>query len=363
MPPVRPPTEPANPTEPADPTENAALPSGPARPGAVERPHPLPRRLPPRSRIVAAGAAALITLAILGTAIRFGGFGEGTPRTGGEPGASSLPWPREGQAAVRVEGYGDLGSHGPDRPVPIASVTKVMTAYVILRDHPLRRGESGPRITVDSQAADESVSGAESTVPLEQGQRLSQRHLLELMLVPSGNNIARLLARWDAGSQEAFVGKMNRAAAELAMNRTTYTGASGLESTTTSTAADQLKLARQVMRDEVFRSVVAQSHASVPGTSRTVDNTNTLLDTPGVIGIKTGSSTPAGGALMWAVTVPDRRGRQHLALGVVLHQRAGTSPQEGLRAVFDSSRVLVEAVRSRVATAPPPTVGVTSRSR
>lgn len=360
------------PTEPSDAAEQGALPSGPARTGAPWRPRGLPRALPRGSRLVAAGAAALVTVVVLGTVIRVGA-GEGGPGTGGplgggkqEPGVASLPWPREGQAAVVVEGFGDrgdLGTHGPDRPVPIASVTKVMTAYVILRDHPLREGESGPRVTVDRQAADESVSGVESSVPVGQGQRLSQRHLLELMLIPSGNNIARLLARWDAGTQEAFVGKMNRAAADLGMNRTTYTGASGFESTTTSTAADQVKLARQVMRDEVFRSVVAQSHTTVPGTSRTVGNTNTLLDAPGVVGIKTGSSTPAGGALMWAVTVPDRRGRQHLAVGVVLHQRAGTSPREGLRAVFDSSRALVEAVRSQVATAPSPTVDDTSGSR
>ncbi|MFF4470400.1 D-alanyl-D-alanine carboxypeptidase family protein [Streptomyces sp. NPDC001599] len=357
---------------PTDPAEHGTLPGASERPDPVRHPHGLPRGLPRRSRLVAAGAAALITVAVLGTVISVGGKdgGPGTsgPLSGGkhEPGVTSLPWPREGQAAVRLEGFGDrgdLGTHGPNRPVPIASVTKVMTAYVILRDHPLRRSESGPRITVDRQAADESVSGIESSVPVTQGQRLSQRRLLELILVPSGNNIARLLARWDAGSQEAFVGKMNRTAAGLGMTRTTYTGASGFEPTTTSTAADQLKLARQVVRDEVFRSVVAQSHTVVPGTSRTLDNTNALLDTPGVVGTKTGSSTPAGGALMWAVTVPDRRGRQHLALGVVLHQRAGTSPQEGLRTVFDCSRALVEAVRSQVATAPSPTVDVASGSR
>lgn len=248
--------------------------------------------------------------------------------------------------------------------MPIASVTKVMTAYVVLRDHPLRGDASGPLVTVDEQAANESFSGTESTVEVRQGRRLSQRRLLELMLVPSGNNIARLLARWDAGSQEAFVARMNRAADDLGMDDTTYTGASGIEPTTTSTAADQLKLARQVMRDDVFRSFVSLPRTAAAVGSGTIPNSNELLNTPGVTGIKTGSSTPAGGALMWAVDVADRNGRRHLALGVVLHQRAGTSPQEGLRTAFDSSRRLVEEVRHRVAaTDPAAASGAPSRTR
>ncbi len=320
-----------------------------------------PSSVPPRLRrrrplFAATGTLALVLAVLAALALLFeDGDARRSTRApdAGEPWGAGLYWPREGQAAVHVDGIGGLGSHGPQAPVPIASVTKVMTAYVILREHPLRAGESGPRITVDQQAADESVSGVESTVPLERGQRLSQRQLLELTLIPSGNNAARLLARWNASSEEAFVTKMNRTADALGMRRTTYTGASGLEPTTKSTAADQLKLARQAMRDEVFRSVVAQRDTSVPGSSRALPNTNALLDAPGVVGIKTGSSTPAGGALMWAVQVPDRTGRQHLAVGVVLHQRADTSPQEGLSAVFDSSRALVEALRHRMSTIDP----------
>ncbi|WP_217168893.1 D-alanyl-D-alanine carboxypeptidase family protein [Streptomyces sp. AC512_CC834] len=337
-------------------------------------PHRLRRRRP---ALLAAGATALVTLVALGSVLGTGAAGNDVPSAAGLLGGSegrqgksvtaSLPWPDEGQAAVWVEGFGEHGApgtHGPRRPVPIASVTKVMTAYVILRDHPLRDGGSGPLVTVDQQAANESFSGSESTVEVRQGQRLSQRRLLELMLIPSGNNIARLLARWDAGSQEAFVARMNRAADDLGMDQTTYTGASGIEPTTTSTAADQVKLARRVMRDKAFRSVVALPHTTAAVGSGTLPNGNELLDTPGVIGIKTGSSTPAGGALMWAVTVADRRGQQHLALGVVLHQSAGTSPQEGLRTVFDTSRTLVEGVRHRVSAAEPATTsGTPSRTR
>lgn len=69
--------------------------------------------------------------------------------------------------------------------------------------------------------------------------------------------------------------KMNAAAADLGMTHTTYTGASGLEPTTTSAAVDQLKLAQQVMRDDVIRSIVAKPLTTVPGVAGTIHNTNT----------------------------------------------------------------------------------------
>ncbi|MFT2016742.1 D-alanyl-D-alanine carboxypeptidase family protein [Streptomyces sp. 796.1] len=255
-----------------------------------------------------------------------------------------LPWPAEGQASVEVAGLGSLGSSGQQQPVPIASLAKVMTAYVILKEHPLRADEAGPRITVDATAEAESHSLSESTAPVRAGQRLTQRTLLELLLIPSGNNVARLLARWDAGSQQAFVAKMNRAAADLGMRRTTYTGASGIEPTTRSTADDQLKLARQAMQHPVLRTVVGLRETTVPDTPGVIANTNRLLAKPGVVGLKTGSSTPAGGNLLWAAEVGSGRAR-HLVLGAVLGQRAHTTPAEGMAAALTHSGELIDAVR------------------
>ncbi|MFJ7061783.1 hypothetical protein ACK8N7_19335 [Streptomyces griseobrunneus] len=73
-----------------------------------------------------------------------------------------LPWPAEGQASVEVDGIGSLGTRGRQRPVPIAGVTKVMTAYVILKEHPMRAGAPGAAVTADEQAANESYSSVET---------------------------------------------------------------------------------------------------------------------------------------------------------------------------------------------------------
>ncbi|MFJ6656786.1 D-alanyl-D-alanine carboxypeptidase family protein [Streptomyces sp. NPDC091377] len=243
---------------------------------------------------------------------------------------------------------GRSGTSGAQHPVPIASVTKVMTAHVILKGHPLKQGSPGPLITVDQRAEDESFSSVESTVPVEEGREYSQRQLLEMLLLSSGNNIARLLARWDAGSEDAFTGKMNAVAADLGMKRTTYTGASGIEPTTTSTSGDQVRLAREVMRDPAFRSIVATAEVTVGGGVGTLTHTNKLLGTSGIIGVKTGSSTPAGGALMWAARTTRSAATDtddDLILGVVLHQNPDTPPAQGLQAAYDATERLVGAAQ------------------
>ncbi|WP_235031996.1 D-alanyl-D-alanine carboxypeptidase family protein [Actinacidiphila yanglinensis] len=262
----------------------------------------------------------------------------------GTPLPQTMPWPTEGQSVAEVEGLGSLGVHGTQSPVPIASLTKVMTAYVVLHDHPLTGKQGGPMITVDAQAAQEASSEDQSTAPVKAGQRFDERQMLQLLLIPSGNNIARLLARWDSGTQDAFVAKMTKAAKQLGMTHTTYTGASGIEETTVSTAVDQLDLARQVMKNDVFRSVVAMPNIDIPGVGRIYNNNNDLVKF-GVVGIKTGSSTPAGGALMWAAhkTVD---GKQQLILGVVLQQHGGSTVNDSLQTALQRSQTLIDSVQA-----------------
>ncbi|MFF8505665.1 serine hydrolase [Streptomyces anulatus] len=268
-----------------------------------------------------------------------------------EGGATKLSWPGQGQSAVMVDGVGSLGSEGAQKPAPIASVAKVMTAYVILQEHPLKGDEEGETITVDQKAEDESKRPDESTAPLTKGQQLSQRQMLQLLMIPSGNNAARLLARWDAGSEDAFIDKMNDAAKKLGMTGSTYTDPSGLEKTTVSTATDQLKLAQAVMRNEVFRGIVDMPEIEIEGIDGKIYNNNNLLLQPGVSGIKTGSSTPAGGNLLWSANTKVD-GKLLWIYGAVMGQQAGTgrvydslelSLQNSLKLIKDAQEAATSA--------------------
>jgi len=266
-------------------------------------------------------------------------------------GTLDLPWPGQGQSTVEVEGVGSLGTEGKQSPAPIASVAKIMTAYVILQEHPLKGNEGGEKITVDQQAEDESKLPDESTAAMSKGQQFTERQMLQMLMIPSGNNAARLLARWDSDNQ-TFVAKMNAAAKKLGMTNTTYTDPSGLQKTTVSTATDQLELAKAVMQKDVFRSVVGMASAKIPGLDSTIYNNNDLLvKQVGVIGLKTGSSTPAGGNLVWAAT-KTVNGKQQTIYGAVLNQNAGTGKVwDSLQLALTNSQKLIDKVQQSLTSA------------
>lgn len=236
-----------------------------------------------------------------------------------------LAWPREGQAAVEVEGVGGFGTSGTSAPVPIASVAKVMTAYLTLLEHPLAVGKEGFVMTVtptDSEEEERREALGESVLPVRVGERITERQALEALLLPSANNIAAMLAVHEAGGLAAFVDRMNDAAKRLDMSSTTYTDPSGFDPQTVSTAADQLKLARVAMRDPVFASLVSEPSAHLP-LAGIVANYNGLVGEDGYVGVKTGSDRAAGGCLVFAKRVVVS-GRALTVLGVVLGQREGS---------------------------------------
>lgn len=244
-----------------------------------------------------------------------------------------LAWQREGQAAVAVNGLGSLVTSGDQTPVPIASVAKVMTAYLLLEHHPLHAGESGRTFVVgarDVADTEQRRRDGQSIVTVSAGEQLTEREALTAILLPSANNVAVLAARQTAGSVGAFVAEMNRTARALGMEHTTYTDPSGLHPGTVSTALDQLRLARVVAKDPTLAAIMATRSAWLP-VAGAVTNTDSLLGRDGFVGMKTGSDTAAGGCFMFHA-VWSAGGRARSVVGVVLGQRAGNLIAAGLGA-------------------------------
>ena len=258
-----------------------------------------------------------------------------------------LTWPRHGEAAVGVEGVGLIGSHGGNRPTPVASVAKVMTAYVVLHDHPLRGHRAGPEITVtrgDVAAYRADRAAGQSVVMVRAGERLTERQALEGLLLPSGNNVASLLAAWDAGSQHAFVARMNADARALGLRHTRYTDASGVNSSTVSTAGDQVRLAIRAMQIPALRQTVALTQAVLPAAGRQF-NKDALLGRDGIVGVKTGTTARAGGCFVFAAR--DRvGGRSILVVGAVLHQPASATHPSIIASAFAATTALLSSTRS-----------------
>jgi len=225
-----------------------------------------------------------------------------TPGAGTRERLAAVPWPADGVSAADISGSGVVAGPGATRPVPIASVAKLMTAYLVLHDHPLPANGSGPDIAVQPSEAAAYASQArdgDSLVPVVAGEILTERQALEALLLPSADNMAWILARWDAGSQAAFAARMNAAARRLGMTGTSYTDPSGLDPSTTSTAADQVRLGMAAMRVPALAAIAAMSTAVVP-VAGVVRNYNTLLGQDGIVGLKTGSTQAAGGCVLIA---------------------------------------------------------------
>jgi serine-type D-Ala-D-Ala carboxypeptidase (penicillin-binding protein 5/6) len=253
-----------------------------------------------------------------------GALGEALPST---------VWPAHGQAAFVLTGQSQVQAGPNQHAAAIASVAKVMTAYLVLRDHPLQRGQDGPTITLtdaDVADTDRRRRQQESVVPIAAGEHLTERQALQALLLPSANNIAAVLARWHAGSADRFVARMNATARSLGMTHTRYTDPSGYDDATVSTAADQVRIVDQAMRLPVFANIVATPSATLP-VAGTVHNTNTLLGHNGFVGVKTGSTAAAGGCFAFrAIRWID--GKRTRITGVVLGQPGDHQIAAGLAA-------------------------------
>ena len=222
-------------------------------------------------------------------------------------------------AAVENAATGKLlWSRGLNTERPMASITKVMTAFLVIRAGHLDRA-----ITVPSAVTGYVRAHNASSAGLRPGDKLTARQLLYGLLLPSGADAAYTLARAYGPGLQAFVARMNATARLLGMKRTHFSNFDGLPYptpySTYSTAANLLMLGRAAMQQPVFRSVVAQRTyriAAGPGHhAYRWKNLNPLLGRyPGAIGIKPGYTGAAGQCLLFEAT---RNG--YSVIGVALH--------------------------------------------
>lgn len=297
---------------------------------------PRPRRRTPLWLI-----AAVLAVALVGATVQ---VGHQLIRDFDRSYLSTEGWPIQGQGAYQI-GDQQPAASLDQRPSPIASLAKVMTAYLVLERLPLSDGDEGPLIDVTEQdVADTDLRRArdESIVALSADADLSERDALMALLLPSANNVAVLLARTVAGSIEAFVQDMNDTAQALGMRDTTYTDPSGFDDGTVSTATDQLTLAEVAAADPTMARMMATPVYWIPFAGE-IRNTDSLLGVDGFVGMKTGSHDAAGGCFMFRAQ-RDVNGYRVDIIGVVLGQHSDAGL---IDAALASARELVDRVAPR----------------
>lgn len=247
---------------------------------------------------------------------------------------AALPFPDQGESALAIPALHVFEATADQAAVPIASVTKLTAAYVTLQalpispevpGRPLTPAQAGPSIVVTSDDVAEYREDArtnQSCAEVAAGEVLTERQLLDGLLVHSASNFASMLGVLVAGSDDEMVVRMDEAAQQLGMTKSSYVDVTGLDPGSVSSAVDVLHLATVLMRNPTFAQIVAQPSVTLP-VAGTVASYTPYVGKPHVVGIKSGNTTEAGGCDVMAYNVVVA-GEPVQIIDVVLNQHSST---------------------------------------
>ena len=220
------------------------------------------------------------------------------------PNRPRLSWPNQVSAAAAVPQLSVVASSPSQPRVPIASLTKMMTTWVVLHTLPLSPGQSGPCEVVSASDVGiykYDVESGQSTVKIVAGMTLCEGVLMRGMLVHSAGDYAELLVMLTGMHEPTFVASMNQYARALGLRHTHYVDVTGISMGDVSTAQDQATLAADLMTNEpIVRGIVVLPQVSLP-VAGVVQSFTPFVGLGGVVGVKSGFTNAAGGCDVMAV--------------------------------------------------------------
>ncbi len=255
-----------------------------------------------------------------------------------EPTAARLSVPDYGASGIAAIGYdGLLAKGGTEEPLPIASISKVITTLVVLDKHPIAPGEQGQTLTfteADVSVYYDYIAQNGRVLPVSAGLQLSQREVLELMLIGSGNNYARSLVNWAFGSEAKYAAAARTWLDQHGLTSTQISDATGMSPKNRSTPSDLVAIGKLAIADPVVAEIIAMKKVSIDGVAD-VPNTNNLLGVDGIDGIKTGTLDEAGSCLLFSADIPI--GDESVTVvGVVLGAHDHGVANRGVRSLLES---------------------------
>ena len=262
-----------------------------------------------------------------------------------QPAAAKIALPRIGEAAVSVSGAdaylgvkadGIFASSGGNGRLPMASISKLVTAMVVLGARPLGASGKGALITwskSDAKLYDKYYVLNATIAAMKSGTSMTEHDALETMLVVSACNYSEAVSDWAFGSQANFLYQARKWLSAHGMHNTTMVESTGIDPRNTSTPSDLIILGKLAMANPAIASMVAKTSLDVP-TLVGMPNTNDLLGDSGVNGIKTG--TLHGSDLLFSSTVSATIPTPLKIIGVVLGGSSRTSVNQDVRALISS---------------------------
>ena len=316
------------------------------------------RRRRGRRRLVTGG---IVTVLVLAFAASYVGWALNAPVGTADavaevpdaaPGpAAEIRLSPEGASAISVAGADDyLGpdasgiwaSEGGSKPRPIASLTKLITAMVVLSAKPLKNADSeGPTITfgkADHALYDKYYVLGATIASMPTGISMSEHDALETMLVPSASNYAEAVAGWAFGSQSGFIAAAKAWLKDKGLTHTTIVEPTGIDGRNTSTPGDLIKLAKLAMDKPAIAQIVAMPRLDVEGLPA-MPNTNDLLGSSGIVGLKTGTLKESGSDLLFSanldVGTPDPVTVTGVVLGGFTHSSVNADVSDLLASIAE----------------------------
>jgi D-alanyl-D-alanine carboxypeptidase (penicillin-binding protein 5/6) len=266
------------------------------------------------------------------------------------PAAAAVALPSTGASAIAVAGGDEyLGAEaggiwatsGTAEPRSIASITKLITALVILERHPLAdAADPGPTITfskADHDLYDQYYVRGATIAAMPTGSSMSLHDALATMLIPSASNYAEAVSTWAFGSQGAFRGAAQRWLAANGLSGTTIVEPTGLDARNTSTPADLIALGKLAAANPVIASIAATRSLALPGPGG-MTNTNDLLGSNGITGLKTGNLGEGTYNLLFTASVPVGTPQPLAVTGVVLGGMTRANVAHDVMTMIDSIR-------------------------
>lgn len=274
--------------------------------------------------------------------------GEAQPPVVEVPAAAEVKMPAGGAAAISVAGGDEfLGpdasgiwmASGGDEPRPMASISKLVTALVILDAKPLSSADDpGPTITfskADHDLYDKYYLQNATIAEMPIGSRMSLRDALSTMLLVSACNYAEAVSTWAFGSQSAFLAATKRWLAANGFSATRLVEPTGLDARNVSTPSELIALGKLAMANPAIAAIVATETLQVPGIPPR-GNTNTLLGVDGIRGIKTGTLGPENSNLLFSSVLDVGAGKPLEITGVVMGNFSHENTDLDVRALLES---------------------------
>ncbi len=266
------------------------------------------------------------------------------------PAAAQLALPTEGAAAITVAGAdeylgaksgGMLATSGGDARRPIASISKLITAMVVLNAKPLSNAADPGRMITFSKADhdlyDKYYSMGAAIAPMSTGSTMSERDAIATMLLPSAANYADAVSTWAYGSPSAFLSATRAWLAKNGMKDTVITEPTGMSARNVSTPADLITLGKIAAANPAIAAITSTQNLVVPGAGG-LSNTNDLLGKDGITGLKTGNLGAGTYNLLYTASLDVGTGHPLAVTGVMLGGATHGSVDQDVVALLDSIR-------------------------